>query len=248
MIGILEHFVYSQNSINTYKSCPLKFKYKYIDNINWRKDDIASRNYYESLVVGSEFHLVCERYFRDIPLGIDNNPKFIGWVNKVKNLLPKDNDSKLYLPEYEIRYNLNGNIISAKYDLVVIKDNTIEIWDWKTESQKLEYKNYQSRMQTIVYMFLAKEVLPNLYGIDIDYKDIKMKYLQVEFEEQPITISYTKEVHEANKEKIIKYITNINNGRYDIKNEKHCEYCEFNRLCNNQEVKYEVLEEEQYEC
>ena len=27
----LKHFIYSQNSINTYKSCPTKFKYKYID-------------------------------------------------------------------------------------------------------------------------------------------------------------------------------------------------------------------------
>lgn len=32
----LKYFSYSQNSINTYKSCPLKFKYKYIDRINWK--------------------------------------------------------------------------------------------------------------------------------------------------------------------------------------------------------------------
>ena len=32
----LKYFVYSQNSLNTYKSCPFKFKYKYIDNINNR--------------------------------------------------------------------------------------------------------------------------------------------------------------------------------------------------------------------
>ena len=27
----LKHFTYSQNSLNTYKSCPFKFKYKYIE-------------------------------------------------------------------------------------------------------------------------------------------------------------------------------------------------------------------------
>ena len=32
----LKYFIYSQNSINTYKSCPTKFKYKYIDKINWK--------------------------------------------------------------------------------------------------------------------------------------------------------------------------------------------------------------------
>jgi hypothetical protein len=71
----LNHFRYSQNSINTYKSCPFKFKYKYIDKINWKHDDIQSREYYESLKSGSEFHLLCERYFSNIPLGVNDNTK-----------------------------------------------------------------------------------------------------------------------------------------------------------------------------
>ena len=45
----LKNFIYSQNSLNTFKSCPLKFKYKYIDNINWKFDSIESRDYYEGL-------------------------------------------------------------------------------------------------------------------------------------------------------------------------------------------------------
>ena len=38
----LKYFTYSQNSLNTYKSCPFKFKYKYMDNINWKYDDVES--------------------------------------------------------------------------------------------------------------------------------------------------------------------------------------------------------------
>ena len=33
----------------------------------------------------------------------------------------------MYLPEYEIRYSIDGNVITAKYDLIIIKDNSIEI-------------------------------------------------------------------------------------------------------------------------
>ena len=55
----LKYFSYSQNSINTYKSCPLKFKYKYIDRINWKNDDVGSREYYETLKTGRDFHLIC---------------------------------------------------------------------------------------------------------------------------------------------------------------------------------------------
>ena len=251
----LNNFIYSQNSINTYKSCPLKFKYKYIDKINWRQDDIGSREYYESLVVGSEFHLLCERYFSNIPLGINENtnpnPKFIKWIDKIKKLLPMCSESRymMYLPEYEIRYSIDENIITAKYDLIIIKDNSIEIWDWKTENKKVDYKNAQNRIQTIVYMLLAKEVIPKLYNIDVDFKNISMKYYQPEFEDEPITISYSEEIHNSYKKRIIDYINMMKESKYlTSKNTNHCKYCEFNKLCNGQDVNYSILEEEVYEC
>ena len=249
----LNNFIYSQNSINTYKSCPLKFKYKYIDKINWRQDDIGSREYYESLVIGSEFHLLCERYFSNIPLGINENtsPKFIKWIEKIKKLLPMCSESShmIYLPEYEIRYSIDGNIITAKYDLIIIKDNSIEIWDWKTENKKVDYKNAQNRIQTIVYMLLAKEVIPKLYNIDVDFKNISMKYYQPEFEDEPITISYSEEIHNSYKKRIIDYINMMKESKYlTSKNTNHCKYCEFNKLCNGQDVNYSILEEEVYEC
>ena len=249
----LNNFIYSQNSINTYKSCPLKFKYKYIDKINWRQDDIGSREYYESLVVGSEFHLLCERYFSKIPLGINENtnPKFIKWIDKIRKLLPMCSESRhmIYLPEYEIRYSIDGNVITAKYDLIIIKDNAIEIWDWKTENKKVDYKNAQNRIQTIVYMLLAKEVIPKLYNIDVDFKNISMKYYQPEFEDEPITISYSEEIHNSYKNRIIDYINRIKESKYlTSKNTNHCKYCEFNKLCNGQDVNYSILEEEVYEC
>ena len=249
----LKNFIYSQNSINTYKSCPLKFKYKYIDKINWRQDDIGSREYYESLVVGSEFHLLCERYFSNIPLGINENtnPKFIKWIEKIKKLLPMCSESRhmMYLPEYEIRYSIDRNVITAKYDLIIIKDNAIEIWDWKTENKKVDYKNAQNRIQTIVYMLLAKEVIPKLYNIDVDFKNISMKYYQPEFEDEPITISYSEEIHNSYKKRIIDYINMMKESKYlTSKNTNHCKYCEFNKLCNGQDVNYSILEEEVYEC
>ena len=52
----LENFLFSQNSINTYRSCPLKFKFKYVYKLNWKQDDEGSREYYENLKLGSDFH------------------------------------------------------------------------------------------------------------------------------------------------------------------------------------------------
>ncbi|WP_053831371.1 PD-(D/E)XK nuclease family protein [Paraclostridium bifermentans] len=248
----LENFLFSQNSINTYRSCPLKFKFKYVDKLNWKQDDEGSRDYYENLKLGSDFHLICERYFSNIPTGIEflNNEEFNIWLEKIKRLIPIKDD-KLYLPEYEVRYSLNNFKIQAKFDLVVVDKDSISIWDWKTENRKIEYKDVENRVQTLVYLFLASETIGKIYNLDIDYENIKLSYYQPEYYNDPITITYSNEKHNINKKQLENYIGNILNTNYDeeknIKNIKHCKFCEFNKLCNNEAVNYSTLEEEIYE-
>lgn len=248
----LENFLFSQNSINTYRSCPLKFKFKYVDKLNWKQDDEGSRDYYENLKLGSDFHLICERYFSNIPTGIEflNNEEFNIWLEKIKRLMPIKDD-KLYLPEYEVRYSLNNFKIQAKFDLVVVDKDSISIWDWKTENRKIEYKDVENRVQTLVYLFLASETIGKIYNLDIDYENIKLSYYQPEYYNEPITITYSNEKHNINKKQLESYIENILNTNYDeeknIKNIKHCKFCEFNKLCNNEAVNYSTLEEEIYE-
>ena len=46
-------------------------------------------------------------------------------------------------------------------------------------------------------------------------------------------------------------IDSIENTDFDdeiniIKNKNHCKYCEFNKLCNNVDINYEILEEDIY--
>ena len=224
----LKYFLYSQNSLNTFKSCPLKFKYKYIDNINWRFDSIESRDYYEGLKSGSEFHLLCERYFKNIPIGENISEEFQLWMQKIKDTIKIDS-SKIYLPEYEARIKIKNNYLTAKYDLVIIDKDSIEIWDWKTESQKTSYKNIESRMQTIVYMYLAKEVIQKIYNMDI-----------------PIAVKYSSEKYLRSKSFIENNIENISNLDFDLhiqKNKNHCKFCEFNKLCNNQNINYDMISE-----
>lgn len=256
----LKNFTYSQNSLNTYKVCPTKFKYKYIDNINLNIGEVENRDYYESLKLGRDFHLVCERYFRKIPTGLSSgNEKFERWIKKIKKVVPIK-DENIYLPEYEVRLRLGENNIQAKYDLVVIGKNTISIWDWKTEAKKIEQRNLENRMQTIVYMFLAKEVIPKLLDVEVDYKNIKMNYYQPEFYVDPITINYSEEKHNINKNKILSLMDIVQRTVFEeedykdicentidlIKNKDNCKFCEFNKLCNGQEVDYKNLEDEVY--
>ncbi|MDU1539051.1 MAG: PD-(D/E)XK nuclease family protein [Paeniclostridium sordellii] len=248
----LDNFLYSQNSINTYKNCPLKFKFKYIDKLNWKQDDEDSREYYENLKLGTDFHLICERYFSNIPTGIEyaDNKEFNIWMDKIKRLVPIKKN-KTYLPEYEVRYRLGDINIQAKYDLIVLDEDNISIWDWKTENRKLEYKSVENRIQTLVYLFLCGEVVNKIYNLNLEYENISINYYQPEYYNEPITIRYSEERHNKIKKQIEAYIDNIRNTNYDdessIKNAKHCKFCEFNKLCNNEDINYSILEDEIYE-
>lgn len=246
----LNSFYYSQNSINTFKSCPLKFKYKYIENINWKSDDIENRDYYESLEMGTEFHLVCERYFDNIPTGLNNESKyekFTKWLDKIKELIPIDDNNK-YIPEYEIRYKKDDIKLQAKYDLVVIKENKVEIWDWKTENRKLTYKNAESRIQTIVYLYVLGESLKILFNKNIPYENITMNYYQPDYMDEPISIKYSLQKRKSYEEKLKFYINTITYSDFyiqdnELQNNKHCSFCEFNKLCNNKDISYNYNED-----
>lgn len=246
----LKYFTYSQNSLNTYKSCPFKFKYKYIDNINWKHDDLGSREYYDSLKYGRDFHLLCERYFSNIPIGKCKNKDFNKWINKIKDLLPIE-EGNIYLPEYEMNLNLNGRKIVSKVDLFIIEKDKISLWDWKTENQEITYKNAFNRMQSVVYMLLTEEIIRKNFYPNLKIENISMNYYQPTLENKPVTIEYNDKLHEENKRKILTIIDNIENADFNNenninKNTNHCKYCEFNKLCNSEAVNYEILEEDIY--
>lgn len=248
-------FEFSQNALNTFRSCPKKFGYKYIQGLNWKKED--DEEYYRSMKYGLEFHLMCERYFSGIPVGkfIGNKEyeKFDQWLEKVKKAVPIYEDRE-YLPEYGLSIKIDEESrLTAKYDLAVIYiENgqlSIDIWDWKTENRKLKYNDLEKRMQSIVYMAVAYEVIPKIYGNGKEKARVRMYYYQPEYYSEPIELTYSKEKFENDKIKIEGIIKEIKKSNFEDKNLRSCKYCEFNMLCNRNSVDESVYEdyEEIYE-
>lgn len=231
----LKRFVFSQNSLNTFRICPKKFRYKYIDRIGWEKDD---KEYYDSMEMGRDFHLICERYFRNIPIGnldFDKSGKFSKWIERIKNIVPIE-DEKKYLPEYGVFINIEGVRINAKYDLVVIYTEggkeCIDIWDWKTENRKITYKDASMRMQTTVYMYMAYEAVSKIHGIDKNNVRIRMMYYQPDYADQPVRIEYTDEKISEDRKRIYGIIENIETSDFIPINKNGCKWCEFSRICD----------------
>lgn len=231
------YFYYSQNSLTAFYRCPLNFKYKYIDGLSFKGDSLWEEEYNSGIKRGLDFHLLCERYFS----GIEDENNFdeygdIGsWAKKVAEKVSLQKGDRTY-PEYTIKMKKNSIRLQAEYDLIVLRhDGRVEIWDWKSESQKLTYRKAMKKFQTVVYMYVLCECLKKSFGIETEPEKISMRYYQPGFGDDSIDIAYSPQRHIEFENKIAGIIDEIDSCDFDstenLKNEEYCKYCEFKNVC-----------------
>lgn len=243
-INNIENIIFSQMSLSTFKKCPLKFKLKYIDGIRWKNSSPVIRHFAEVFEKGKKFHLLAERYFQGISTDFERfkeeEPEIYEWIDKLKEyfVIKKEHT---YLPEYQLRMIEDPIRLQAKYDLIVDTKGELQVWDWKTAGKRLKRDKLEQSFQTIVYLYLLKEKSELAVDRNVNAEDIKMIYLQPNYIDSPVVIDYTEEKHKRFEEVIKNTIDTINN--YDFMNDfdkslyrKHCKYCEFNFLCNNERI------------
>ena len=232
-----KYFYFTQNSLNTFKNCPFKFKKKYIDNVKW--EDESNYNLEEHAAFGTDFHKIAERYFMGAPVFEDSFKENIGLYNAFCNLreyFPVNKEFKYY-PEYTIRYS-DGNVrIEANIDLIIEKGDKLEIWDWKTNA-KADSKKYADSLQTEIYMYVLKKCSKSIFGKE--YSDIKMVYFSPERKEEIASITYSDEKYKKDEKsitKLIEKVYNFNWEKFDRKSYiKHCKFCEFRLFCESTNI------------
>lgn len=248
---IKDIFLFSQNSIRTFQNCPLKFKKRYIENLKWQSiPDPKARDIFQR---GIDFHLMAQRYF----LGMDLNyissfdESLYLWVRNLQQYFPIDTQS-IYLPEQKLRLSKNPLRLEANYDLLVLRNDEIEVWDFKTSKATSKNRNiadvYIQSLQTKVYLYMVKELSSLLAGKPMDAHNIKMHYWQPDPPEVIASITYSDEMHQSFETQLTHYIESIIHYDYRLFSKEqyqmHCNRCEFNPFCNQKKVKQdEVIEE-----
>lgn len=209
---------FSQTSLKDYMLCPYKYKLKYIDKIYWFHKNNTS------LKKGADFHLAAERYFS----GISNLPDISidNWLKKLQTDFPLTKD-KSYLPEYNLNYNEHDINLKARYDLIILKKNEIQIIDFKTNSKMLNPEKQNEDIQTKVYLFVLANCLSLFKNNSYSLSDITMTYWQPNFDK--ISISYSLEKHIEYKLFFQNLIKDIKNSKFNKKN--NCINCEFKSFC-----------------
>jgi len=227
----LEKLWFSQASLSAWLSCPLKFKYRYIDGLYWPMavGGVVS----EHIELGRKFHLLAQRYFSDgsivIPPGED--ALLSQWIARLKEYLPR-NSAYRFLPEYELRTARDATRLLAKYDLLVVREKGITIYDWKTDD-KGPRKTITSSAQTRLYLYLLSSVSEHF---DFTPSELQMVYWNPRFSKEPLSISYSQQQREKDGQWLRKLIVEIQSTAAfpATGNESNCRFCEYRPVCHGQ--------------
>ena len=213
---------YSPNMLKTFKSCPLKYKFKYIDRISLPQ----KASFFEK---GKKVHALANYYLKGDDISkfeptLNENEK-IAWNNLKSN---EFFSYKYVNSEYNLSCKIGDYWIGGRLDAIVKKhknkSETYYILDYKPGSipKKPEYD-----YQTMVYL-LCLTSAPFITPQD----QIKFVYIDLK-NNQNCVIDFTQEKKVEYEKAITTICSNIENIQIpeDIEHQKMCDFCEYKKIC-----------------
>ena len=203
----------SQSQLNLLETCPPQFKKIYLDHLNFPVSLESQR----SLNWGNQFHQLMQQHF--MGLSIDAVLAQYSNLSEVKKVLFKCIVEKHILnsqfwteAEHYITFKKDNYLLTAIYDLLIVKNNQVQILDWKTYLKPNDKKQLESDWQTRLYLYLLAETSTySPENISMTYWFIKDKY-----KPQYLSFQYSQNQHQQTKSDLSKLLNYLNYNLYDI--------------------------------
>ena len=254
--------IYSHSRLESFKSCPLKYKFNYIDKIKREEEGIEA-------FLGSRFHKVMEKIYKELrfrkySLGElldfyedDWDKKYhdkIVIADKERKAKDYKEIGKKFIEEYYKRYDPfnQGKVLGIERPVMInlddngeyrlrgfidridqVKDRTYEIHDYKTS----KYLPEQSEMDEDRQLALYQIGIQNSWnGVD----QVELVWHYVAFDKE-IRSKRTEEELDALKKNTIDLIKKIESTREFLPNESRlCGWCYYQDICPLHKHKYMV--------
>lgn len=244
--------VYSHSRISTFETCPLKFKFRYIDKVETEIENTVEA------FMGDLVHQALEKLYRDLLHKKFNSPEeLVKFYNALwkknwnRNILivrkeyTQENYRKMgedYILRYYERHQPFDTRTIACESLIFIKldekhklrgymdrldmnvEGIYEIHDYKTSLRLPTQEEIEKDRQLALYSLYVRENYP-------DCKDVKLRWHYLAFDKILETTKDKKELDKLRKE-IIAIIDRIEKEKEfkPIVN-SYCDWCEFKPLC-----------------
>ena len=237
---VKEQFSYSK--INTYNICPRKYEFSYIDFYPRKgSSDIVLK--------GTLLHKMIELYINDKDYDIPYEKEFLSLKEEDFNAFKEDfekikeqplikqlkkmKDSCEINVEQKLTNVFENFIFSGNTDTLVKNEKKLIIIDYKTG------KVNQNFEQLEFYALVSSYLYPEIQDF--------LLVLSFVSHEQDLKITLKKEDMSKIENKLIKYISNINNSiKFDKKVGPLCNYCDYKDECDKKDKLNKILEDINY--
>ena len=245
--------IYSYSRLNTFRQCPLKYKYAYVDAVKLRRPTVEA-------FMGSRFHEVMEHLYKGIPHRVPSVDDLKGlflklWETKWSDdilIIKRDRTAESYkdvglraIEDYFRRYSPfdQGRVLglernlhcdldgSGKYRLRCILDRIMgdtdgrfEIHDYKTSASLPEQARLDEDEQLALYEIAVREAWPNAKGVDLVWH-----YVAFDME---LRSSRTPSQLEELRKKTCTAIDEVEQAaEFPPRESTLCQWCDFQTIC-----------------
>lgn len=235
-------FSFSQQNLQDYLDCKRRFYLRYIEHLEWPAIESEPVLEQEKLMeLGHTFHVLVQQSLSGIPAesiqAALHDEELERWWRNFQALDLNLGDRSYYVEEM-LSIPFSGFRLIAKVDLVVVlEDQSILIYDWKTSRRVPNREALMRRAQSKVYPFVVTVSSQTLTLSDpVDPENIKMIYWFPEHPLLPVEMEYSAAKFEKDEKELTRLITEINSldGREEFPktdNLRLCEFCSFRSFC-----------------
>ena len=233
-----EDLVFSANNLQVFDDCERRFELRYIKELKWPAVEMEPvLKSEEFLANGRRFHEMIQRDILGIAVPdslLEQNTELKEWWSNYKNHKPVREEGAFF-PEKTLVGSLEGHIIMATYDLIVVTDeDKLVIYDWKTWKTPRSAQWMKSKLQAKVYPWLLVGAGESL-NTTIVPEHIEMRYWYASAPEQSFSFQYSRQQFEEDESYLslmIERIKALNENTFALTEDVNkCKYCPYRSYC-----------------
>ncbi|MEX0269870.1 PD-(D/E)XK nuclease family protein [Leptolyngbyaceae cyanobacterium UHCC 1019] len=154
----------SQGHLNLLTVCPRKFQYTFLDQLS-SPNSIEQQ---ERQTQGAQFHLLLQQWQLGLPIAplTQADPQLNQWFTAFEAAspeiltLPGNDSDPIQQAEHERTLELQGYLLTMRYDLLLSGDRHAKILDWKTYPRPQNAHYLADNWQTRLYLYGLVETSP----------------------------------------------------------------------------------------
>ena len=238
---------FTRHKLATFLACQRRFQLRYLHEYPWPAPphDVQGR---EAARRGGQFHRLLLRHFLGMEVDDPSGDPLLGhWWRTFRREGPALPAGRR-LPELTLTVPLDkasggGHLLSGRFDLVILADERVHIYDWKTTGPRPEAELSRD-WQTRLYLALAVEGGSALFpgGKAVAPQQVALTYWFVRAPSESVTIRYDVPTHRRSWAEIAAVVEQIEvartrEGPWPLTDDlQTCARCRYQVLCGRREA------------